>query len=98
LQGILSSRPAWIHYACEYVLTRSSSQSQDIRAVITTDGTNINRELIEQGYGVFRSDLGGAEQQAMHGRMGRLFGKYTEELFFEGDQSAANPMRYLPTP
>jgi hypothetical protein len=34
----------------------------------------------------------------MHGRMGRLFGKYTEELFFEGDQSAANPMRYLPTP
>src|ERR1035441_1242515 len=43
-------------------------------------------------------DLGGAEQQAMHGRMGRLFGKYTEELFFEGDQSAANPMRYIPTP
>lgn len=25
-------------------------------------------------------------------------GKYTEEMFFEGDQSAANPMRYLPTP
>lgn len=28
----------------------------------------------------------------------QLFGKYTEEMFFEGDQSAANPMRYLPTP
>ena len=25
-------------------------------------------------------------------------GKYTEEMFFEGDQSAFNPMRYLPTP
>src|ERR1700739_4832243 len=25
-------------------------------------------------------------------------GKYTEEMFFEGDQSALNPMRYLPTP
>jgi hypothetical protein len=28
----------------------------------------------------------------------RLFGKYSEEMFFEGDQSALNPMRYLPTP
>jgi hypothetical protein len=46
----------------------------------------------------FREDLGGAEQQAMHGRLGRLFGKYTEEMFFEGDQSALNPMRYIPTP
>jgi hypothetical protein len=34
----------------------------------------------------------------MHGRLGQLFGKYTEEMFFEGDQSAGNPMRYLPTP
>src|ERR1700686_3201096 len=25
-------------------------------------------------------------------------GQYTEEMFFEGDQSALNPMRYLPTP
>src|SRR5271157_4401104 len=58
----------------------------------------MNRELINQGYGVFRSDLGGAEQQAMHGRIGQLFGKYTEEMFFEGDQSAWNPMRYMPTP
>ena len=34
----------------------------------------------------------------MHGRIGQLFGKYTEEMFFEGDQSAWNPMRYMPTP
>ena len=34
----------------------------------------------------------------MHGRLGRLFGKYSEEMFFEGDQSALNPMRYLPSP
>jgi hypothetical protein len=34
----------------------------------------------------------------MHGRLGRLFGKYTEEMFFEGDQSAWNPMRYVPSP
>jgi len=30
--------------------------------------------------------------------LARLFGKYSEEMFFEGDQSALNPMRYLPTP
>ncbi len=42
--------------------------------------------------------MGGAEQQAMHGRLGRLFGKYSEEMFFEGDQSPLNPMRYVPTP
>ena len=76
----------------------AADNSEDISAVILAGHTNINRELIHRGYGVFRSDLGGAEQQAMHGRLGRLFGKYTEEMFFEGDQSAWNPMRYLPTP
>ena len=45
-----------------------------------------------------KDSTGGAEEQAMHGTLGRLFGKYTEEMFFEGDQSALNPMRYLPTP
>jgi hypothetical protein len=54
--------------------------------------------MIQQGYARFREDLGGAEQQAMHGRLGRLFGKYTEEMFFQGDESALNPTRYIPTP
>jgi hypothetical protein len=34
----------------------------------------------------------------MQGWFGRLMGKYSEEVFFEGDQSAWNPMRYIPTP
>jgi hypothetical protein len=34
----------------------------------------------------------------MHGWFGRALGKYTEEMFFEGDQSALNPARYIPTP
>jgi hypothetical protein len=34
----------------------------------------------------------------MHGWFGRLMGKYSEEAFFEGDQSVLNPMRYIPTP
>ena len=27
-----------------------------------------------------------------------MMGKFSEEMFFEGDQSALNPMRYIPTP
>jgi hypothetical protein len=54
--------------------------------------------MINRGYGVFREDLGGAEEQAMHGWAGRLFGKYSEEMFFEGDQGPLNPTRYLPSP
>ncbi len=34
----------------------------------------------------------------MHGRLGQLFDKYTEEMLFEGDQSPWNPARYIPTP
>jgi len=49
----------------------SAGSEEDIQAVISADGDNINRELINRGYGVFRTDLGGAEQQAMHGSSGR---------------------------
>jgi hypothetical protein len=34
----------------------------------------------------------------MFGRLARTLGKYAEEVFFEGDNSAINPMRYIPTP
>ena len=70
--------------------------SQRVRAVIEADGTNINRELIDQGYGRFRKDLGGAEEQAMHGAVARTLGRYAEAISFEGDNSRANPLRYLP--
>ncbi len=76
----------------------AADSSADISAVISADDRNVNRELINQGYGAFRTDLGGAEQQAMHGRLGQLFGKYTEELFFDGDQGRLNPMRYVANP
>jgi hypothetical protein len=59
---------------------------------------NYTYEYVLTGVSSQSPDLGGAEQQAMHGRLARLFGKYTEEMFFEGDQSPFNPMRYLPTP
>jgi len=76
----------------------AAGSEQDIQAVISADGDNINRELIHRGYGVFRTDMGGAEQQAMHGRFAKAFGKYSEGLFFQGDLGVLNPMRYLPTP
>jgi hypothetical protein len=66
--------------------------------VVETDDGNINQQLIDKGYGRFRKDLGGAEQQAMFGRLARTLGKYAEEVSFEGDNAAINPMRYIPTP
>lgn len=74
----------------------AADNSQNVRAVFETDGININRELIDQGYGRFRKDLGGAEEQAMHGRLAQALGKYAEAVSFEGDNSRWNPLRYLP--
>jgi hypothetical protein len=72
--------------------------SEYVSAVINADGTNVNRELINRGYATFRGDLGGAEEQGMFGTFSKLFGKYNEEMFFQGDQSVLNPLRYVPTP
>jgi hypothetical protein len=74
----------------------AADNSQNVRAVIEAGGININRELIDQGYGRFRKDLGGAEEQAMHGGVARALGSYAEALSFEGDNSRWNPLRYLP--
>jgi hypothetical protein len=76
----------------------AAGNAETIRAVVETDDGNINRQLIDKGYGRFRKDLGGAEQQAMFGRLARTLGKYAEEVSFEGDTAAINPMRYIPTP
>jgi hypothetical protein len=76
----------------------ATENAETIRAVVETDEGNINRQLIDKGYGRFRKDLGGAEQQAMFGRLARTLGKYAEEVSFEGDNAAINPMRYIPTP
>jgi hypothetical protein len=43
----------------------AADNSQHARAVIEADGVNINRELIDQGYGRFRKYQGGAEEQAL---------------------------------
>src|SRR5437588_12790980 len=54
------------------------------------------RSSSNQGYGRFRKDLGGPEEQAMHGSLARAVGKYAEAISFEGDNSRLNPFRYLP--
>jgi hypothetical protein len=66
------------------------------RAVFEVDGININRDLIDRGFGRFRKDLGGAEEQDMHGGVAQILGKYAEAISFEGDNSRWNPLRYLP--
>lgn len=74
----------------------AADNSQSVRAVIEADGVNVNRSLIDKGFGRFRKDLGGAEEQAMHGAVARTLGKYAEAVSFEGDNSRWNPLRYLP--
>ena len=76
----------------------SADRATQIRAVIEVDGKNLNRELIDQGYGQYREHLGGAEAQEMFGTAGKTVGSIAEALAFQGDSSRLNPMRYIPTP
>ena len=76
----------------------ATDSSENIRAVILADGENVNRELIDQGYGEYREDLGGAEARAMKGAIGRATGSLAEGLAFQGDSGILNPMHYLPSP
>ena len=74
----------------------AADNSQQVRAVIEADGVNINQDLIDRGFGRFRKDLGGPEEQAMHGSVSKALGSYAEAGSFEGDNSRWNPLRYLP--
>lgn len=71
---------------------------QQIRAVFDVDGINVNKQLIDNGLGEYRKDLGGPESQAMFGWFGRTAGSLAEGLSFSGDESRLNPLRYIPTP
>lgn len=83
-----------------HVTTRlgAPEHSEDMRAVVEADGEIINQSLIDNGIGVYREDLGGAESQAMYGFAGRAIGKLSESLAFSGDNSPVNPLRYIPSP
>ena len=76
----------------------AAANSEQISAVVEVDGRNLNRDLIDQGYARYRGDSGGAETRAMHGVLGRTVGRLAEALAFEGDESALNPRRYVPSP
>lgn len=71
---------------------------ENISAVFDSSGTNLNKELMLEGLGQYRKDLGGPESQAMFGSLTRLAGNIAENLSFTGDEARWNPLRYLPTP
>ena len=76
LQGLNPEVYPSIH---KMVIPKGAADSAEtIRAVILADGENVNQELIEQGYGSFREDLGGAEARAMHGALGIQIGPLAE--------------------
>jgi hypothetical protein len=76
----------------------AAAASEQIRAVVLANGENVNRELIDRGYGEYREDLGGAEARAMHGVVGRHLGSMAEGLAFQGDSGPLNPMRNQGSP
>jgi hypothetical protein len=76
----------------------AAAATEQIRAVVLANGENVNRELIDRGYGEYREDLGGAEARAMHGVVGRHLGSMAEGLAFQGDSGPFNPMRYQGSP
>jgi hypothetical protein len=76
----------------------SLTHAIDMSAVIRVGGSTVNQELIGQGLGVYRKDLGGAESQAMFSGLGKLLGSAAESMSFTGDESRLNPLRYIPQP
>ena len=61
------------------------------------NGENVNRELIDQGYGEYREDLGGAEARAIKGAIGPATGSLAEGPAFQGDSGVLNPgLSYRP--
>jgi hypothetical protein len=69
----------------------ASSNSESIQVVILAGGHNVNQDLISQGYGQYREDLGGAESRGMHSILGRTAGSIAEGLAFQGDSRPLRP-------
>lgn len=72
--------------------------STEINAVFSSNGSVINKELIDEGLAIYRRDNGGPEAQVLFGPIQRALGKYAEELAFTGDEKRWNPLRYIPSP
>jgi hypothetical protein len=76
----------------------SAENAERVRAVVETGDINVNQALIAEGLARYRKDQGGAETRAMHGALGNLVGSLSESLAFTGDNSPANPLRFIPSP
>jgi very-short-patch-repair endonuclease len=79
-------------------VAKGSLDTENVRAVVSTNGNDINSELLDQGLGRFDRERGGSETSAMFGGLGKVFGFFSEEASFTGDEERLNPLRYIPTP
>jgi micrococcal nuclease len=78
------------------VVPRGGADVTHASAVVFAGSTNVNRELIDRGFGEFDPERAGSEMQAMDGAGGRLMRKYAESMAFQGDQAWYNPLRLVP--
>jgi very-short-patch-repair endonuclease/endonuclease YncB( thermonuclease family) len=65
--------------------------SEHISAVITADGENINKELIDRGYAQYNKKYGGAEAKELFSTASKVLGSVAERLSFDLPN-------FLPTP
>jgi hypothetical protein len=69
---LLSGEPCQARLDLNYKLTmRSEGDRTKGSRRARAAGTNINQQLIDQGYGQYREDLGGPAAQAMFGKRGQ---------------------------
>jgi very-short-patch-repair endonuclease len=76
----------------------SIDSSESINAVIRAGSTNINADLVDQGYAQFDRRNAGPEAKDMFGGLTQTLGAIGEEIAFTGDEEVWNPLRYIPTP
>ncbi len=85
-------------HSVKVVVAKGAAATTQPRAVLFVDGENVNQTLIDSGLAAQDLNNAGPEYQAMGGPLSRTWGSISEEIAFAGDESALNPMRYLPNP
>lgn len=73
----------------------STDWSQNISAVVRTNGKNVNTELLNKGYASLDKDKAGAEYQDLFDGKTKVLGRIGETLSFSSEQG---PLRFIPTP
>lgn len=76
----------------------SINNAQTINAVVKVGSSNVNSQLLDNGYARFDRRQAGPEVRDIFGGLTKALGTFAEEASFTGDEEVWNPLRYVPTP